>query len=355
VKRHHIRFAHGLLLALLLVLTFSHVAAKKVLYVDASVSSEPQGANKLIRIVGRVVDDNRNAVPNAEVSIQVNDPLKSNVYVSFIHTDVNGYYRDSFVLSSASAAGNYTVYVTASKPGFEDGHVQMNFVVVHPAFELAVSPQTLSTELGQPAVYNITASSTDKEIAVLLSVAGLPNETSYVFSANPIKPSAYATLTLIPSPSTPLGSYNITITGSGNVGTRSVSIVLTIKSTPKENWALYPVIAALITFVTLLSSFYYFTRMRKRAPEVSAEKPEKKYYLEGLPLESGALMSMPDHLRKTALILCHVPEATADEIALKTGRARAVESDYLNQLVTLGHIRKRRRGRRVYFYVERKT
>jgi hypothetical protein len=71
------------------------------------------------------------------------------------------------------------------------------------------------------------------------------------------------------------------------------------------------------------------------------------------PLDVMTLLSMPDHLRKTAMALCRLGRATADEIAGQTHRARAVESAYLNQLVIMGYLKKERKGRKAYFYVDR--
>ena len=70
-------------------------------------------------------------------------------------------------------------------------------------------------------------------------------------------------------------------------------------------------------------------------------------------LDVMTLLNMPDHLRKTAVIICRRGRATAEEIAEQTNRARAVESAYLNQLVTMGYIKKMRKGRKAYFYVDR--
>lgn len=70
-------------------------------------------------------------------------------------------------------------------------------------------------------------------------------------------------------------------------------------------------------------------------------------------LDVMTLLSLPDHLRKTAVTLCKLDQATADEVAEQTKRARAVESGYLNQLVLMGYVKKERRGRKAYFYVER--
>lgn len=70
-------------------------------------------------------------------------------------------------------------------------------------------------------------------------------------------------------------------------------------------------------------------------------------------LDVMTLLNMPDHLRKTAVVICRKGRATAEEIAEQTGRARAVESAYLNQLVTMGYIKKMRKGRKAYFYIDR--
>lgn len=73
------------------------------------------------------------------------------------------------------------------------------------------------------------------------------------------------------------------------------------------------------------------------------------------PLDVMTLLSMPDHLRKTAMTVCRLGRATADEIAQQTHRARAVESAYLNQLVIMGYLKKERKGRKAYFYVDRES
>ncbi len=72
-------------------------------------------------------------------------------------------------------------------------------------------------------------------------------------------------------------------------------------------------------------------------------------------LDVMTLLSMPDHLRKTAMTICRCGRATAEEIAEQTARARAVESAYLNQLVIMGYLKKARKGRKAYFYVDRES
>ncbi len=72
-------------------------------------------------------------------------------------------------------------------------------------------------------------------------------------------------------------------------------------------------------------------------------------------LDVMTLLSMPDHLRKTAMTICRCTRATADEIAEQTKRARAVESAYLNQLVIMGYLKKERKGRKAYFFIDKET
>lgn len=77
-------------------------------------------------------------------------------------------------------------------------------------------------------------------------------------------------------------------------------------------------------------------------PSPSGSSPE-------IALDIETLLSLPDHLRKSAMTLSEFGEATARQVARKTGRTRAAESDYLNQLVRMGLVAKRRKGRDVYF------
>ena len=72
-------------------------------------------------------------------------------------------------------------------------------------------------------------------------------------------------------------------------------------------------------------------------------------------LDVMTLLSMPDHLRKTAMAICRCGRATAEEISDQTKRARAVESAYLNQLVIMGYLKKERKGRKAYFFIDKET
>lgn len=69
----------------------------------------------------------------------------------------------------------------------------------------------------------------------------------------------------------------------------------------------------------------------------------------GEALDIMTLLSLPDHLRKSALAIIKLGKATAEVVAKETSRVRAIESSYLNQLARMGYLKRKREGRRVYF------
>lgn len=71
----------------------------------------------------------------------------------------------------------------------------------------------------------------------------------------------------------------------------------------------------------------------------------------GSGISVAILLKLPDHLRKTMVALSKLIEGRADEVASITGRARAIESGYLNQLVRLGYVKKIRKKHQIYFAI----
>lgn len=87
--------------------------------------------------------------------------------------------------------------------------------------------------------------------------------------------------------------------------------------------------------------------------EIQKHDYKKPQLIPDASLDVMTLLSMPDHLRKTAMTICRSGRATAEEVSHQTKRARAVESAYLNQLVIMGYLKKERKGRKAYFHVDR--
>lgn len=67
-------------------------------------------------------------------------------------------------------------------------------------------------------------------------------------------------------------------------------------------------------------------------------------------IHESELLSLPDHLRKTYLAAISQGECNAIQVSNRTGRCRAIESSYLNQLARTGWLTKRRDMKATYFY-----
>jgi hypothetical protein len=96
------------------------------------------------------------------------------------------------------------------------------------------------------------------------------------------------------------------------------------------------------------------SRMEKAVQElieVNREMMLAKAQGEG-EVEKGVVqraMRVSDALRRTLSALQELKRATAEEVSAKTGRARSLESVYLNHLAQLGLVRKIRVGKKVVF------
>jgi hypothetical protein len=64
------------------------------------------------------------------------------------------------------------------------------------------------------------------------------------------------------------------------------------------------------------------------------------------------ILEFPKHLQTTIVTLLKLGLASASEVSGSTGKARAVESAYLNQLVVMRVARKERKGREAVFSVD---
>jgi len=63
------------------------------------------------------------------------------------------------------------------------------------------------------------------------------------------------------------------------------------------------------------------------------------------------ILDLPKHLQTTIAALMKLGVATATDVSRITGKARAVESAYLNQFVTMKIAFKERVGRKAFFIV----
>ncbi len=64
------------------------------------------------------------------------------------------------------------------------------------------------------------------------------------------------------------------------------------------------------------------------------------------------VLKFPKHLQVSLTSLLKLGLASADQVAAVTGKARAVESSYLNQLTVMHIVQKEHHGRTVFFSVD---
>jgi hypothetical protein len=79
------------------------------------------------------------------------------------------------------------------------------------------------------------------------------------------------------------------------------------------------------------------------------EKSVSNWSPQPLEVPDTELLQLPDHLRRTYLTVASRGECPAEVVSNLTGRSRAVESNYLNQLARMGWLSKRRVSKTLYF------
>ena len=94
-------------------------------------------------------------------------------------------------------------------------------------------------------------------------------------------------------------------------------------------------------------------RIEKKLEKIETELKEiSKQILEPNLSDPKSLIELPDHLRKTAIGLMRIGQGTASDVSRRTGRARAVESGYLNQLERQGYVTSFRKSRQKFFSID---
>ena len=108
----------------------------------------------------------------------------------------------------------------------------------------------------------------------------------------------------------------------------------------------------------LESIFREMMSIRQRLDDIENNFSGWKPQPVGVP--ESELIALPDHLRRTYIVVSSKGECNAVQVSNHTGRCRAIESNYLNQLSRMGWLNKRRISKTVHFRLmskrnERKT
>lgn len=81
------------------------------------------------QITGTVTGPDQTPIEGAKVSIQVNNPSGKAAHLEFTYTDQNGQFEDVFKTPDG-VNGEYTIYISASKAGYENGSAVTTFTAV---------------------------------------------------------------------------------------------------------------------------------------------------------------------------------------------------------------------------------
>jgi hypothetical protein len=93
--------------------------------------------------------------------------------------------------------------------------------------------------------------------------------------------------------------------------------------------------------------FQEMMNIRYRLDDI--EKSFSQWNPQPVEVQDVELLELPDHLRRTYLIVASRGECDATVVSNLTGRCRAVESNYLNQLSRMGWLNKRRISKTINF------
>ncbi len=124
----------SILLALVLALSapsLYSVRAQNQLSVSIQVSND----SGYTLVTGIVKDAGQNPVQGAAVSVQAVDSSGKAVHFELFYTDQNGAFTDKFK-APEGVTGEGNIFVSASKPGYDNGLAQTAFTVV-PEFPTA--------------------------------------------------------------------------------------------------------------------------------------------------------------------------------------------------------------------------
>lgn len=93
-------------------------------------------------------------------------------------------------------------------------------------------------------------------------------------------------------------------------------------------------------------------KIRQRLTDIERAVSETR---QPIRVEESVLLRLPDNLRRSYLTVATLEKADAYDVSAKTGRSRAIESFYLNQLERMGWLEKRRERKSVFFTVSPQT
>jgi uncharacterized membrane protein len=241
---------------------------------------------EVVVIFGRVMS-NDDSVSDSLISLQVNDPHGTSIHITLTYSNDTGHFNDEFTLETEAIPGNYTLFLTVSKIGYEDATLEIPFQLFAD-FDLMVSPKI--SELRPKEEGNFTVEAVPEFPGnISLRLLTCPNFIECKFIPDQISSGGNATLFLNISATAPSGAYNVSMAGiaDGKIRTTNLTIsILEIETTTLQTsiseitGVPFPFISFMlqifnspyfilgIIVVSILLAFTLFYKLRKRRKEV---------------------------------------------------------------------------------------
>jgi hypothetical protein len=199
------------------------------MFMQATVNTAQTEAGVTASLTGRVFEENNLSIPNAIISVQVNDPQGTSVHVAVAYTDSTGSFQDTFSIPLTSPGGNYTAFIAADKPGYDPARTTLIFSYSSPDFSIQASVSAFSLRQGESSSLTVTILPLRGfHQPVNLTALGLPSGVTLQISPGSILPGESVTAKLVVSDFAPVGNYSLVVLGvSGSVSHR-VSVQLNI-------------------------------------------------------------------------------------------------------------------------------
>ncbi len=263
------------------------IAENNELFVSATFSLERIEQEEIVSIIigGRVTDTLNKSISNVAISIQVVDPFGSTNHIALSHSKSDGSFIDQFLLKGDFLPGNYTIYLTASKIGYSDTHLQIPFTIILFDFLLSVDPKDQIVEQGGSVSFEIIAAPTqnEKNFSISFSLADLApvSKIRPFFLRN--ASDAHETRTILflnTTKDTPQGTYNMAIVAQGGGKKHTVPIVLRVTRerlpTDGEVWDDYTILIWAIPLIFILIVIIFLSYLMKKGKIIS-RRVDKKF------------------------------------------------------------------------------
>ena len=194
------------------------------LKIVATISTGPYPVDIVCTVDGILVGGGTITVSGMTPSTVYTDPRK---YPAGWHT-ATWAVDPSFDYNDMNLANNQVSYkfsVTTPAPAFD--------------FSLTASPSSQTVKAGGTATFAVTANLVSGSPSnVALSIAGLPAGATFAFNPTQGEPTFSSTLTITTGADTALGTYALTITGSGGGSSKTTTVTLTIQSPVEPDFEL---------------------------------------------------------------------------------------------------------------------